>query len=62
MREEMKTIDEMHRMTIDELTHYCRKAMNHWSAANKVKDYRIATNDEYNPLLLTGGEIVEEEE
>jgi len=62
MTEEMKTIEQMHQMTINELRDYCNRAMNHWSAAVEIKNYRIRTNDEYNPLLLTMGEIEEVEE
>ena len=62
MTEEMKTIEQMHQMTIDELREYCTKAMTHWTAAVEIKNYRIRTNDEYNPLLLTMGEIEEVEE
>jgi hypothetical protein len=62
MTEKMRTIEEMHQMTIDELREYCTKAMTHWTCAVEIKNYRIRTDDIYNPLLLTGGEIVEDEE
>ena len=52
MSDRMKTIEEMHRLTIDEIRAYCTKLMNEWSVANKIRDYRIAVGDENNPYLL----------
>jgi len=60
MEEELKTKEQMHQMTITELRAYCTFICNHWSAIRTIRDYRVETNDEYNPLLLTGIEEVEE--
>jgi len=60
MIEELKTKEQMHTMTIDELRSYCTFISGHWSAIRTIRDYRIETNDEYNPLLLTGITEVEE--
>lgn len=59
---ELKTKEQMHTMTITELRAYSTFICNHWSAIRTIRDYRVETNDEYNPLLLTGIEEVEDEE
>ena len=60
MDEELKTKEQMHTMTITELREYGTFICNHWAAIRTIRDYRVETNDEYNPLLLTGIEEVEE--
>ena len=60
MIEELKTKEEMHRMTITELREYSTFIGQHWSAIRTIRDYRVETNDEYNPMLLTGIKEVEE--
>ena len=49
---EIKTVEEMHRMTIDEIRDYCSDLMTLWSTASKIRDYRIAIGDEHNVFLL----------
>jgi len=60
MDEELKTKEQMHMMTITELRQYSTFIGNHWAAIRTIRDYRVETNDEYNPLLLTGITEVEE--
>ena len=55
---EMKTVEEMHRITIDEIRAYCTDLMNAWSTANKIRDYRIAIGDEHNVFLLEAENVV----
>ena len=49
----MKTIEEMHTMTIDELRDYGNDLFDHYMLSKKIRDYRIVTNDDNNPFLLT---------
>jgi hypothetical protein len=49
----MKTIEEMHNMTIDELEEYANSLWAGYRDAEKIRRYRLLTKDEYNPTLLT---------
>lgn len=49
----MKTIEEMHKMTIDELQEYANSLWTGYRDAEKIRRYRLLTKDEYNPTLLT---------
>jgi hypothetical protein len=49
----MKTIEEMHKMTIDELQEYGNSLWAGYRDAEKIRRYRLLTMDEYNPTLLT---------
>ncbi len=55
---ELKTIEEMHQMTINEIKEYCSNIMHIWSKATKIRDYRIAIGDDYNSLLLEAKNVV----
>lgn len=48
----MKTLDELHKMTLDELRIHKTELLNHYCEVKTVLDYRETTNDAYNPKLL----------
>tara|TARA_B100000029_G_C17168710_1_gene812438 strand:- start:212 stop:427 length:216 start_codon:yes stop_codon:yes gene_type:complete len=55
---ELKTVEEMHQMTIKEIRNYCTELMHIWGIATKIRDYRIAIGDDYNLLLLEAKNVV----
>ena len=55
---ELKTVEEMHQMTIKEIRNYCTELMHIWSVATKIRDYRIAIGDDYNSLLLEAKNVI----
>ena len=48
----LKTLDELHIMTLEELRLYKTRVLNHFCEIKTVLDYRETTNDVYNPKLL----------
>jgi len=48
----MKSIEELHKMTRQELVDYCNDLFSVWTEATTVRDYRNRIGDDYNPFLL----------
>jgi hypothetical protein len=60
------SIEELHRLTMREIQDYTGNLWDLWVKANKIKEYRMAIGDDWNPFLLEANnatvEDVEEEE
>lgn len=57
---EVKTVEELHQLTREELENYCFEVMKYWNTCTTVRDYRKTIGDDHNPYLLTCN--IEEEE
>jgi len=59
---EIKTIEELHRMTLDELRAYRSEMLQHRVDISTILDYRIRMGDDNNPYLLEAKNVTIEEE
>ena len=59
---EIKTIEELHRMTMDELRAYRSDMLQHRVDISTILDYRIRMGDDNNPYLLEAKNVTIEEE
>tara|TARA_R110002020_G_scaffold184548_1_gene381620 strand:+ start:3530 stop:3727 length:198 start_codon:yes stop_codon:yes gene_type:complete len=59
---EIKTIEELHRMTMDELRAYRSDMLQHRVDISTILDYRQRMGDDNNPYLLEAKNVTIEEE
>ena len=59
---EIKTIEELHRMTLDELRAYRSEMLQHRVDISTILDYRIRMGDDNNPYLLEAKNVTIEQE
>jgi len=59
---EIKTIEELHRMTLDELRAYRSEMLQHRVDISTILDYRIRMGDDNNPYLLEAKNVTIDEE
>lgn len=55
---EMKTVEEMHRMTIEELRAYRSNMLTHRADIHTILEYRERIGDDNNPYLLEAKNVV----
>ena len=55
---EIKTVEEMHRMTIEELRAYRSNMLSHRVDISTILDYRERMGDDNNPYLLEAKNVV----
>ena len=58
MSETIKTIEELHRMTIDELKAYQSSMFSHRCDVSTILEYRMRVGDDNNPYLLEAVNVV----
>ena len=54
----IKTVEEMHRMTIEELRAYRREMLSHRADIHTICDYRERMGDDNNPYLLEAKNVI----
>lgn len=59
---EIKTIEEMHQMTMTELRAYRSEMLDHRCDITTILDYRARMGDDNNPYLLEAKNVTIEEE
>ena len=58
MSDTIKTIEELHKMTIDELREYRSKMLDYRCDIHTILDYRLRMGDDNNPYLLEAKNVV----